>query len=153
MFASLRRPGSAAQIPNFSSFSLPSRPIVSVGTFIAPIENHECPPRKAFVYWLRTKKRVSVDSVPVSDVFSFRYFPIGAALLAPVLFCIGKWVSYCGTVNLLFNTVLFVYVGGPILVYIVWFLIVICTYIYFTCFCEFLFINLDCFPYYARNCQ
>lgn len=34
---------------NFSSFSLPSRLIVSVGTFINSIEKRESRPRKAFV--------------------------------------------------------------------------------------------------------
>lgn len=62
-WTTLARLGSAAHIPNFSSFFLPSRLIVSVGTFIAPIENCESRPRKAFVC-LRLnktdKERVSV---------------------------------------------------------------------------------------------
>lgn len=68
-------PGSAAHIPIFSPSSLPSRLIVSVGTFIAPIENCESRPRKAFVCSLNTDKEpgFSVDLVPVSDFLFIRY--------------------------------------------------------------------------------
>lgn len=78
--------GSAAHISKFSSFSLPSRLIVSVGTFIAPIENSESRPRKGFVCsaWMRLTKN------PVSVLIPYRfqtflssgtYFPIQATQL------------------------------------------------------------------------
>lgn len=93
--------GSAAHIPYFSSFSLPSRLIVSVGTFITSIENRESRPRKAFVcfHWILTKNCFSVDLVPVSDSF----IPFSKSANSIGWFCFVSVNEFRLKVNLLFN--------------------------------------------------
>lgn len=99
------RSGARPTFPTFHHSPCLPRLIVSVGTFIASIENCERGPKKSICAsatgWMELTKRAGFQCwFGTSFRLSFHpartRFPIRATPLAAGVFCIDKWAPFCG---------------------------------------------------------